>query len=152
MQSVVGFFAGLGAWNWFILALVLLIAETIVPGAHIVWFGLAAAVMGLLGFTILPGLAIEWQLVLFGGLALFLIVIVRRFLGAISTEGDVPSLNERGGQYVGRLVTVEEPIAGGRGKVRIGDTLWQAEGPDTPKGNRVKVTGADGTVLRVSAV
>ena len=37
----------------------------------------------------------------------------------------------------------------GRGKVRLGDTLWAADGPDCPAGTRVRVTGAAGTVLLV---
>jgi membrane protein implicated in regulation of membrane protease activity len=44
---------------------------------------------------------------------------------------------------------VEEPIVHGRGKVRIGDTLWMAEGPDAPAGAEVRVTAAQGAVLRV---
>jgi membrane protein implicated in regulation of membrane protease activity len=62
----------------------------------------------------------------------------------------VPELNIRGSQYVGRTVTVEVAISNGRGKVRVGDTMWTAEGPDTPVGTRVKVTGVNGTVLVVS--
>ena len=37
----------------------------------------------------------------------------------------------------------------GRGKVRLGDSIWAVEGPDTPAGARVTVTGAKGTVLVV---
>jgi membrane protein implicated in regulation of membrane protease activity len=55
----------------------------------------------------------------------------------------------RAAQYVGRVVTVEEPIAGGRGKVRVGDTVWSAQGSDAPLGARVRVTGTNGCVLLV---
>jgi len=41
-------FAGLGAWNWFILAAVLFILETFLPGVHFLWFGIAAIVVGAL--------------------------------------------------------------------------------------------------------
>ena len=44
---------------------------------------------------------------------------------------------------------VEQAIQNGRGKVRVGDTVWQAEGPDVPAGASVKVTAAKGTVLVV---
>ena len=37
----------------------------------------------------------------------------------------------------------------GSGRVRIDDTVWQVRGPDAPAGARVKVTGADGPVLKV---
>jgi inner membrane protein len=62
---------------------------------------------------------------------------------------DEPDLNSRPAQLVGRVVVVEEAIAHGRGKVRVDDTLWPAEGPDTPAGTLVRVTGARGSVLVV---
>jgi membrane protein implicated in regulation of membrane protease activity len=33
--------------------------------------------------------------------------------------------------------------------VRVGDTLWSAEGEDAPQGATVEVTGVNGTVLVV---
>jgi membrane protein implicated in regulation of membrane protease activity len=41
-------FAGLGAWNRFILAAVLFILETFLPGVHFLWFGIAAIVVAAL--------------------------------------------------------------------------------------------------------
>jgi membrane protein implicated in regulation of membrane protease activity len=67
------------------------------------------------------------------------------------SKSDLPDLNERALQYLGRSLVVEEAIENGRGKVRVGDSVWQAEGPDAPAGSRVKVTGARGTVLVVAA-
>ena len=62
---------------------------------------------------------------------------------------DEPDLNTRAAQYVGRVVTVEEAISDGRGKVRVGDTVWNAQGADAPQGARVKITGTNGTCLLV---
>lgn len=42
-----------------------------------------------------------------------------------------------------------EPIVGGRGRIKVGDTVWIAEGPDMPIGAHAKVTGTRGTVLVV---
>jgi hypothetical protein len=64
-------------------------------------------------------------------------------------DSDLPDLNIRGQQYIGRSLVVEQAIQNGRGKVRVGDSLWAAEGPDTPAGARVTVTAARGTVLVV---
>ena len=49
-----------------------------------------------------------------------------------------------GHEAAGEVVEVAQP-----GRVRVGDTLWSAEGPDTPAGARVTVTGSKGTVLVV---
>ena len=39
----------------------------------------------------------------------------------------------------------------GRGRIKIDDGVWQVRGPDAPAGARVKVTGAEGTVLTVTS-
>ncbi len=147
MQSFWPLLMGLGAWNWLILAVVLLVLETIIPGVHFLWFGLAAAVVGVLALGI--GLAWPWQVLAFVVLSVAAVFWVKRVVRPDVALSDLPDLNERGRQYVGRSVLVEQAIANGRGKVRVGDTLWSAEGPDAPAGTRVMVTGTRGTVLVV---
>jgi inner membrane protein len=39
----------------------------------------------------------------------------------------------------------------GRGSIKTGDTIWRVEGPELAKGARIKVVGADGTLLKVVA-
>lgn len=147
MQTIFDFFWNLGTWNWFILALLMIVLETVIPGVHFMWFGMAAIVLG--AVLVAYPMPFAVQIVAFGALSLAMIVAVRRIWRPETITSDEPDLNERGRQYVGRVVTVEDAIAGGRGKVRVGDTLWQAEGPDTPEGAKVKVTGTKGTVLVV---
>jgi len=146
-MSFVNLLAGLGPWNWFILAVLLFALETVVPGVHFVWFGVAAILVGLLALA--TGLAWQWQLIAFAVIAVAAVFLVRRYARPDNAQSDQPDLNIRGAQYIGRTVTVEEAIRGGRGKVRVGDTLWQAEGEDTAAGVRVKVKSANGTVLVV---
>ncbi len=62
---------------------------------------------------------------------------------------DEPKLNARGTKHIGRLVVIEQPIEAGRGRVRIGDGWWSAEGPDLEAGAQVRVIGARGVVLIV---
>lgn len=150
MQYLTTLLSGLGPWNWLILALVLLTLETIVPGVHFLWFGLAAALTGLLALA--TGIALAWQMIAFAVLAVAAVFIVRRFARSDNARSDLPELNFRGAQYVGRIVSVEEPITAGRGKVRVGDTVWVAEGPDAAKGASVKIVGSNGTVLVVERV
>ncbi len=149
MQSIVDFFWGLGGWNWFIVAVLMLILEMLVPGVHFMWFGLAAVVLGAIALSV--DIPVHWQLIIFAVVALGSILIGRRYWRPESVDSDQPNLNVRGAQYIGRVVTVEEAISGGRGKVRVGDTLWNAEGPDLPKGARAKVTGTNGTALVIVA-
>jgi membrane protein implicated in regulation of membrane protease activity len=87
------------------------------------------------------------------GVATLILDIVIDFVWAHPSvsRSDQPDLNRRGAQYIGRTVIVEEPIVAGRGKVRVGDTLWPVEGPDTVIGAPVKVMAVRGTVLVVEA-
>jgi membrane protein implicated in regulation of membrane protease activity len=147
MQSALALLAGLGAWNWLILAVVLLALETVIPGVHFLWFGLAAAVIGIVALGV--GVTWPWQVLAFVLLSVIVLFWVRRFVRPDVAISDLPDLNVRGQQYVGRAVVVEQAIENGRGKVRVGDTLWSAEGPDAPAGARVTVTGSEGTVLVV---
>jgi membrane protein implicated in regulation of membrane protease activity len=147
MQSLFPTLSGLGFWNWFILAVILFILETVVPGVHFLWFGLAAVLLGLVAMTI--DIAWQWQMILFGIVSMLTVFWVRRFYRAEAANTDLPDLNIRANQYVGRSLVVEQAIQNGRGKVRVGDTLWTAEGPDIPAGARVTVKEARGTVLVV---
>ncbi len=150
MESIYALIAQFGPWLWFALAVILLLLESIVPGVHFIWFGLSAAIVGIIALAI--PIAWEWQLIAFALVALATVFWVKQKSREESSKSDVPDLNVRGAQYIGRIVSIEDAIVNGRGKVRIGDTVWIAEGEDDPKGTRVKVTGVDGTVLVVSRI
>ncbi|MCH9808855.1 MAG: NfeD family protein [Alphaproteobacteria bacterium] len=158
MQELYGLLSQLGGWNWVIIALLLLSLETVLPGVHFLWFGLAAFIIGIVTISLgavgpeyAEAFVWQFQLISFALVSMVTVFFVRRYAsvnGAAST--DAPSLNVRAEQYVGRVTTVAVAIQGGRGKVKIGDSLWQAEGADAPEGTRVRVTGVNGTVLVVS--
>jgi hypothetical protein len=150
MQTITDFLAGLGPWNWFIAAGLLFALETVVPGVHFLWFGCAAILVGVLALA--TGMTWQVQLLAFAIAAIAVLLLVRRYVRPESATSEHPDLNVRGAQYIGRTCTLEEPIVNGRGKVRIGDTVWLARGPDVPAGSLVTVTGVDGTALRVEQV
>ncbi len=147
MTGLTSYLVELGAWNWLILAGVFLVLELMAPGIFLVWLGIAAAVVGLLALTF--EIAWQWQLVLFAILSLVAVFIAHRYLRADDIVSDRPLLNRRAQQHVGKSYVLAEAIENGRGKVKIGDSLWRVEGPDAPEGVSVTVTGADGTVLQV---
>ena len=143
------FLASLHFWDWWILAAVLAAIEALAPGIFFIWFGAAAAVVGL-AVLILPGMGWEIQVFLFAVLAAVAVFIGRRFLYRRMESRD-PALNRRGERYVGRQFTLETAIVNGRGSIKVDDSVWRAEGPELPAGRRVKVVGAEGTILRVEA-
>jgi membrane protein implicated in regulation of membrane protease activity len=138
----------LGVWNWFILGLVLLALEVMMPGTFILWLGIAAILTG--GVTLALGFAWQAQLIAFAILSV-VAVICWWFVGRRKSTAE-PVLHRRAELHVGRVFTLEEPIVGGSGRVRIDDTTWRIAGEDLPAGRKVRVTSADGALLRVVAV
>ena len=109
----------------------------------------AAAVLALFGlWEVARGEWAGWWYVAAAGVLLIADILID-FVWASVLKTDQPDLNRRSVQLVGRVGVVEEAIAHGRGRVRIGDTLWLVEGPDAPAGAQVRVTAAEGAVLQV---
>lgn len=135
-----------GGWAWWIVAGVLAILEMIVPGVFFIWLALAAAVVGLV--TLVLPLGLFAQLGVFALAAVIMVLAARRWMQR-APASDHPTLNDRGQAIIGQTVTAVETFANGRGSVKVGDTIWRASGPDVPAGTKLKVTGADGTLLQV---
>lgn len=149
MEVETSFLAGLGQWTWWIAAAILGILELIVPGVFFIWLAAAAAVVGAL--LLVVDMPVTVQIALFAALSVAAVWASRRWLGGHPIASDRPLLNRRAQTYIGHTYAVEQAIANGRGKLRIGDTLWLASGPDMPAGGRVRVVGEDDGVLIVEA-
>ena len=140
----------LGPWSWWILGLALLAAEVVLPGVFLVWIGLAALITGILSLLLWETAFWVWEVqsVVFALLSVALVFIGRRFFVS-SSASDEPLLNKRGESLVGRTAVLEQPIAEGRGRVRLDDTTWAVEGPDLPAGTRVRIIASSGRQLTV---
>jgi hypothetical protein len=143
------FFSQIGAWGWLIAAAVLFILEVVAPGMHMIWFAVAALAVG--GLALLYPITWPLQIALFLAVAALSAIAARRVMKNDDTAQGQGNLNVRAAQYMGQTFEVAEAISGGRGRVKVGDTLWLAEGPDAPAGARVRVVGANGIVLVVQA-
>ncbi len=143
----------LGPWSWWILGLVLLVAELLVPGVFLIWIGAAAIVVGALSLALWDAALWGWhiQLLLFAILSVVFALVGRRIYAGRGQGSDEPLLNRRGESLIGRTATLHEPIAEGRGRIRLDDTWWSVMGPDLPSGTRVKVIAASGRDLTVEA-
>jgi len=115
------------------------------------WLGLGLGLWGL--YCLARGEPAGWWLLLAGFASIIadvLIDVIWAHPAVMKT--DEPDLNQRAVQLVGRVLVLAEAIEGGRGRVRVGDTLWQVEGPDLPRGSEVKVAAAKATLLQVERV
>ena len=143
-------------WMWLAIGLGLAAVEMASQTFVLIWFGLAAIIVGF-GVWLMPGLDTSAQYVAFGALSMLLLVpawIIRaRIRERTRDHGTRHELiNDRAAQNIGRRFVLSEPIAHGQGRAFLGDTLWQLQGPDLAAGKTVRVTGADGTTLKVEAV
>jgi membrane protein implicated in regulation of membrane protease activity len=143
--------AELGPWSWWLLGLLLLAAELLMPGVFLVWIGIGALATGMLSLLFWESAAWGWQvqLLVFAALAVVATLLGRRFLSKPDLVTDEPLLNQRGASLVGRTATLAEPIAEGRGRVRLDDTYWPVMGPDLPVGTKVKIISSNGRDLTV---
>lgn len=140
--------ANFGGWSWAILGLMLIGGEILAPGVFLIWLGLAAlltgAVVGLFG--------IGWQaaMLVFAVLAGASVLAGRLLTRRKGEEPDAATgLNDRGRQLIGKVFRLETTMAGGEGRVRVGDSSWRIVGPELLAGAEVKVVRVEGSTLVV---
>jgi len=134
-------------WLWMIGGILLLIAEVIAPGFFLVFIGVAALATG--AFTLLFGMPLAFQLILFTIYALVAVMIGRKVYANQAADSSDPLLNDRAARMVGKSVTVIEAVDQHSGRVRVGDSEWSARGGPGRPGERVRITGVDGNCLLV---
>lgn len=135
---------------WLALGLVLAVLELIVPGVFLIWFSVAALITGALSY-VLP-INVGVQMLFFALASLASVWAARRFFILSPIGSADPLLNQKGARLIGEIAVVSDAIEGGRGRVKIGDSEWNAAGDDMPVGTRVKVAGVDGNRVLVEAV
>ena len=137
-------------WLWLILAVAFGIGEIVIPGIFLFWIAIAAALTA--GVTIVTGIALPAQIIVFAVLCLIATYAGKRWYRDNPVESQDPLLNDRGARLVGEIVTVVEAIRGGQGRVKLGDGVWPCRGPDAADGALMRVTGVTGNALIVEMV
>ena len=142
--------SGLPWWGWIIAAGVFALGELHVPGAYLIWVALGTALTAAADAAF--GLTLEAQLAAFvvtaGASSLAGYFVYRRLYRP--RRGEL-RLNQRNLAMVGTRGVVCEAFVNGHGKVRLGDGVWLATGPDFAEGTPVVVSAVRGTRLFVEA-
>ena len=137
-------------WHWIVLGLGLAMAELALPTFFIIWFGLAALLMGVLVFLV-PTLAVAAQILLWTLISIAMTVLwfkVFRRDSTIRTGQANAALGEIG--VLARAVEAME-----RGEVRfqkpiMDSDVWPCIADEAiAAGERVKVVAVDGQLLKV---
>jgi hypothetical protein len=138
-------------WIWAIGSVGVAIAEMHSPGCYLIWIAAGGIITSLLSFAF--DLSFAGQLSVFVVSCISTCVIgffAYQRLGTLSLTAS--PRNRRDLDLVGARGIVAEAFANGHGKVRLGDSVWLAAGPDLPKETPVVVTEVKGTVLIVAPV
>lgn len=138
---------------WFLVGLVCIAAELVVPGFVIIFFGIGAWCTALCCWVGLTG-SFDSQLLVFLGATVLSLALLRkqgkRWLGGRVTGVLEPGKNFEDFQG-GRAIVVEDIAPrGAGGKVEYHGTVWQADA-DVPisRGTVVTVASRDGLCLKV---
>ena len=134
-------------WFWLSIGLALGVLEMLLPGFFLIWLAGAAIVTGLVVW-VLP-IPFAAQIALFALLSIAAVFWARKYMKDNPIETTDPLLNQRGGRYVGEVVTLVTAIQDGRGRAKIGDGEWPVRGPDAAAGAKVRVVSAEGGMLVV---
>ncbi len=139
-------------WHWIVFGLLLVILEMLLPGFVLIWFGVAAILVGGLQYLI-PEMSWEWQLLIFSIFSLTS-VFVWRFWSKNNLTDDPGSdiLNQRSRALIGRETILIEPIINGVGRIQVDDTFWRVNGADLENGKLVRVVDVEGATLKVEQV
>nr|WP_248306231.1 NfeD family protein [Devosia oryzisoli] len=138
---------GYGGWLWIIAGLVLLGLELAVPGGFLLWMGVAGLLTGLIALRYPLAWPIQW--LMFGGFSLGAILLwTKVYRPRVAAD----RLGRRLESLVGKEAVLETATGADYGRILLGDTVWLVSGPELPAGTRVKIIGADGAVLKVTAV
>ncbi len=135
-------------WIWLVLAAIFIVSEIFTAGFFIFWFGIGAAIAGLLA---LSGLGAIWQWASFVIISGLLVVISRRFAERF-TKKQPPGIGAD--RFIGKIGVVLEEINNTQntGRVRIDKDEWRADSEKDEiisQGSKVVVTRLDGTHLVV---
>lgn len=140
--------AALGPWTWIIAGLVLMGVELLAPGLFFIWLGLAALATGLV--VAVSGLGWAAASMLFTGFALASVLGGRALMRRKGSEPEASgTLNALSRNLIGKTVHLDQAIENGKGRVRIGDTVWQAIGEDAAAGAKVTIVRLEGSSLVV---
>lgn len=134
-----------------VLAALFLVAEIFTAGFFILWFGVGAAVAGVLA---LLGLGPLWQWGAFVVVSGSLLPLSRRFAQAV-TKDQPPGIGADRNIGLEGVVLQEIDNNTALGQIRINDDQWRARsssGETIPLGCKVKVVSQEGTYLLVTPV
>lgn len=138
---------------WFIIGVVCIVSEAVIPGGIVVFLGLAAILVGaLLHFGIIVTTT-QAMLIWFVSSIVMLFVLRSFFMKYFEGDSQVHE-TEEDAESIGQIVEVAEEIQPFKeGRIRYLDTTWSARSEDEiPEGGKAIITKRDGNVWIVKSL
>lgn len=140
---------------WFIAALVLSLIEIITPGFVILWFGVSAAIVGVLDLIGLHDTF--WQVIIWVALSLFMVIMSRTFFKTIFVKSPGENYKTNVDVLIGEhgVVTEEIDNVKGIGRIKVEGQDWAARsenGTIIPVGKSVEIIRYEGVKLFVKVI
>lgn len=143
-------------WHWVVLGVALMLSEIALTTFFILWFGMAAVMMGGVLYLV-PGLDLTWQILIWTLLSSGLAFFWFKYLKPLSIDRTKAGLSREAivGE-TGQVISV--PREGMRGKLRfpapiLGADEWLIISQDSlAEGDRVRVKDVSGNSLIVEKV
>ena len=136
-------------WHWLAFGLALLAMELFGTAGYFLWLGISALLIGML-LSLLP---MSWQ---FQWIAFAVFSLVtswlwwRKQFNQDVCDDEHRELNQKQKQMLGQTVVIEEDIAPGRHRIKIGDGTWSAQTDHPiPAGTLIEVTQVNGIILTI---
>ena len=129
-------------WHWLVLGFVLLIAEILVPGVFLLWWGLAAIVAAGV-MALVPSLSLTALAVFYAILAIILSLLWWKYQHGKDNQDHT---------LLGKKGTVLEIGSNGIGRGAFGDTTWRIQGEHLNVNDLVVVERVEGITLLVKKV
>lgn len=140
-------------WHWIVFGVVLVLFEIVVSTFFILWFGLAAILVGLLLFVV-PALALHWQILLWTLLSVVAATAWFRYLKPLAVDRTKAGLSREA--IVGEVgQVIQAPREELRGRLRfpvpvLGAEEWTIISREpVAAGDRVRVVDVAGNALVV---
>jgi membrane protein implicated in regulation of membrane protease activity len=139
---------------WFLVGLVLLILEFILPGLIIAFFGVGAWIVALV--CLITDISLNTQLIIFIISSVLSLLCLRKWLKGIflGHSGSKQNLEENLEEFIGQKAVVKEKIMpNSGGKVEFHGTNWLAEADEEiAEGATVRIIGKDNITLKVKSL
>ncbi|MCP4255979.1 MAG: NfeD family protein [Planctomycetes bacterium] len=139
---------------WFLVGLVLLIMEFVLPGLIIAFFGVGAWIVAFI--CCFTDIGINTQLIIFIISSVLSLLLLRKWLKGVflGHTGSKQNLKEKLDEFIGQKAVVKEKIMPkSGGKVEFHGTNWLAQADEEiAEGAMVQIIGKDNITLKVKSL